>query len=63
MSTYEHCQIGKKYRISFEKGTSAEFILQLIHSDISGPLNMRPKHGVLILSLSLMITFDMVISI
>ena len=36
---------GKTARKPFGKGTRAEFPLQLIHSDICGPMNVRARHG------------------
>ena len=38
---YEHCLAGKVTKKLFEKEIRAEFLLQLIHSDICGPMNMR----------------------
>ena len=45
LSTCEHCLVGKTTRKPFGKGTRAEFPLQLIHSDICGPMNVRARHG------------------
>ena len=45
LSTCEHCLVGKSKRNSFGKATRASFPLQLIHSDIYGPTNVRARHG------------------
>ena len=45
LSTCEHCLVGKSKRKPFGKATRASFPLQLIHSDICGPMNVRAKHG------------------
>ena len=45
LSTCEHCLAGKTVRKPIGKGTRAEFPLQLIHSDICGPMNVRARHG------------------
>ena len=44
LSTYENCLAGKMARKPFGKGTRAELPLQLIHSDICGPMNVRARH-------------------
>ncbi|KAH0725640.1 hypothetical protein KY284_001505 [Solanum tuberosum] len=44
ISIGEHCLAGKTIRKPFEKGTRAEFPLQLIHSDICGPMSVRARH-------------------
>ena len=36
---------GKTTRKPFGKGTRAEYPLQLIHSDICGPMNVKARHG------------------
>ena len=41
----QHYLAGKATRKSFGKRTRAEFPLQLVHSDICGPLNVRARHG------------------
>ncbi|KAK9108126.1 hypothetical protein Syun_024137 [Stephania yunnanensis] len=41
----ENCLAGKMARKPFGKGIRAEFPLQLIHSDICGPMNVRSRHG------------------
>ena len=41
----EHCLVGKTTRKPFGKATRAEFPLQLIHTDIYGPMNIRARHG------------------
>ena len=43
--TCEHCLAGKSTRKPFGKGTRADFPLQLVHSDICGPMNVRARHG------------------
>ena len=45
LSTCEHCLMGKSKRKPFGKATRASFPLQLIHSDICGPMNVRARHG------------------
>ena len=44
LSTCEHCLVGKLKRKPFGKATRASFPLQLIHSDICGPMNVRAKY-------------------
>ena len=41
----EHCLKGKMARKPFGKATRADTPLQLIHSDICGPMNVRARHG------------------
>ena len=45
LSTCEHCLAGKTARKPFGKAIRAEIPLQLIHSDICGPMNVRARHG------------------
>ena len=45
LSTCEHCLKGKLPRKPFGKATRGEFPLQLIHSDVCGPMNVRARHG------------------
>lgn len=45
LPTCEHCLKGKLTRKPFGKATRAEFPLQLIHSDVCGPMNVRARHG------------------
>ena len=52
LSTFEYCLQGKAIRKSFGKAVRAELSLQLIHSDISGTMNVRAR-----LSASYFITF------
>ena len=47
MPTCEYCLDGKTTRKPFGKGTRAEIPLQLIHSDIYGPMSIRARHGAL----------------
>ena len=47
MSTCEYCLAGKTTRKPFEKGTRVEIPLQLIHSDICGPMSVKARHGAL----------------
>ena len=47
MSICQHCLAGKVTRKPFDKGTRANFPLQLIHSDICGPMSVRARHGAL----------------
>jgi hypothetical protein len=44
LPTCEHCLMGKSKRKPFGKATRASFTLQLIHSDIYGPMNMSARH-------------------
>ena len=44
LSTYENCLAGKIARKPFGKETRAELPLQLIHSDICGPMNIRARY-------------------
>jgi transposase InsO family protein len=41
----EHCLAGKATRLPFGKAKRASSPLQLIHSDIDGPMNVRARHG------------------
>ena len=45
MSICENCLAGKTTRKPFGKGTRAKIPLQLIHSDICGPMNVRARQG------------------
>ena len=45
LSTCENCLAGKMARKPFGKRTRAELLLQLIHYDICGPMNIRAWHG------------------
>ena len=45
LSTCESCLAGKTARKPFGKGTRADTPLQLIQSDICGPMNVRERHG------------------
>ena len=47
MPTCEYCLAGKTIRKPFEKGTRAEIPLELIHSDICGPMSVKARHGAL----------------
>ena len=47
MSTCENCLARKITRKPFGKAKRAEFPLQLIHSDICGPMNVRTRSGAL----------------
>jgi hypothetical protein len=40
----EHCLAGKATRLPFGKAKRASSPLQLIHSDICGPMNVRERH-------------------
>ena len=46
MSTYEFCLQGKITRKPFGQGTRVEFPLQLIYSDICGPMSVKVRHAV-----------------
>lgn len=39
----KQCLVNKNTRKTFGKGTRAEFPLQLVHSNICGPMNVRTK--------------------
>ena len=41
----EHCLQGKLTRKPFGKTTRANFPLQLVHSDVCGPMNVKARHG------------------
>ena len=41
----EHCLVGKLTRKPFGKATRASSPLQLVHSDIYGPLSVRARRG------------------
>ena len=44
-STCEHCLVGKSSRKPFGSGIRADVPLQVIHSDICGPMNVKKRHG------------------
>ena len=44
LSIYKYCLVGKAIRLPFEKAKRASSLLELIHSDIYGLINMRPRH-------------------
>uniref|UniRef100_A0A2N9FKV1 Integrase catalytic domain-containing protein n=1 Tax=Fagus sylvatica TaxID=28930 RepID=A0A2N9FKV1_FAGSY len=45
LPTCEHCLVGKSIRKPFGKGIRATVPLELIHSDVCGPMNVRARHG------------------
>lgn len=45
LSTHEHCLTGRMIQKPFGKAIKAEFPLQLIHSDICGPMNAKTRYG------------------
>ena len=45
LPTCEHCLAEKSTRKPFGKATRASIPLQLVHSDICGPMNVRTRHG------------------
>ena len=45
LPTYEHCLAEKSTRKPFGKGIRATVSLELIHSDVCGPMNVRARHG------------------
>jgi transposase InsO family protein len=45
LQTCENCLKGKMARKPFRTGTRSEFPLQLIHSDICEPINVRERYG------------------
>ena len=42
---YEHCLARKATRFPFGKAKRVTLLLQLIHYDIYGPMNVRARHG------------------
>ena len=44
LPTYEHCLPRKIIQKSFSKATWIEYPLQLIHSNICSPMNVRIRH-------------------
>ena len=44
LSTCEHCLVGKSTKKPFGKETRAEFLLQLVHSNIYGLMNVKVRH-------------------
>ena len=49
LKTCVHCLAGKQHRVSFHKNVASrkENILELIHSDVCGPLKVRTHSGAL----------------
>ena len=47
LSTCKHYLQGKVSRKPFGKGTRAEYLLQLVHSDICGPMSVKARYGAL----------------
>ena len=45
LPTCEHCLAGKSTRKPFGKGIRATVPLELIHSDVCGPMNVKARHG------------------
>ncbi|KAL0456748.1 UNVERIFIED_CONTAM: hypothetical protein Slati_1014000 [Sesamum latifolium] len=45
LPTCEPCMAGKACRKPFEKAKRATHPLELVHSDICGPMNVRARHG------------------
>ena len=45
LPVWEHCLVEKATRLPFGKAKRASSPLQLIHSDICGPMNVRARHG------------------
>lgn len=46
MSTCKYYLMGKMSRKQFGKVTRVEFLIQVIHSNIYRPMNLRARHGV-----------------
>jgi hypothetical protein len=44
LPTLEHCLARKSTRKPFGKGIKATVPLELIHSDVCGPMNVRARH-------------------
>lgn len=42
---YEPCLAGKACRKPFGKAPRTSYILELVHYDISGPMNVKARHG------------------
>ena len=62
-TTCEHCLIGKTCRKPFGTSKRSEHPLQIIHSDICGPLNVKARHDAsYFITLSSMISRDSGIS-
>ena len=49
LKTCVHCLAGKQHRVSFHKNVASrkENVLELIHSDVCGPLKVRTHSGAL----------------
>ena len=47
LPTCPNCLKGKMERKPFEKAIRAQTPLQLVHSNVCGPMNMKAKHGAL----------------
>ena len=45
LSTCESCLAGKAYRKPFIKAVRATQPLELVHSDVCGPINVKACHG------------------
>ena len=45
LPSYPNCLEGKMARKPFGKAIRAQIPLQLVHSDVCGPMNVRAKHG------------------
>jgi transposase InsO family protein len=45
LPTCEHSLAGRSTRKPFGKGIRATIPLELIHSDVCGPMNVRARHG------------------
>ena len=45
MPIYEHCLVRKIIRKPFGKAIRAKFLLQLIHSNICGPMSVKIRWG------------------
>jgi len=45
LPTCEKCLAGKSVNKSFEKAKHASTLLDLIHSDICGPFNLKARNG------------------
>lgn len=47
LPTCKHCLVGKATRKPFGKAKRASHLLQLIHYDICGPMNVKSRNGVI----------------
>ena len=46
LTVCESCLAGKAKRKLFGKAIRSSHLLELVHSDVCGPMNVRARHGV-----------------